>query len=57
MAEAWERLIEGNFTQNDMRLLEHEFFELRFEQWFRTDLDTAHRIADKHKKWDPKKLK
>ncbi|MHC5216544.1 pre-toxin TG domain-containing protein [Enterococcus sp. LJL128] len=42
MADAWERLIKGEFTQNDLVLLEHEYFESRFESLFKTNYRKAH---------------
>jgi len=41
MAEAWERLKNGTFTPNDVKLLEHEYFESKFERLFKTDYRTA----------------
>lgn len=42
IAVAWDRMYVGDFIQNDIRLLEHEYFESKFEGIFKTDLDTAH---------------
>lgn len=42
IADAWERLQRGEHTAEDLRLLEHEYFESRFEGIFRTDYRTAH---------------
>ena len=45
IANAWQRLREGSYTQNDLALLEHELFEARFEGIFRTSYRTAHDAA------------
>ena len=42
IADAWLRLQKGNHTDQDLMLLEHEYFEARFEGIFRTDYRTAH---------------
>jgi len=42
IAEAWYRLINNQFDSNDLKLLEHEYFESRFEGLFKTDYRTAH---------------
>lgn len=42
IAEAWERLRQGRYNNNDIRLLEHELFESKFEGIFKTDYGTAH---------------
>jgi len=42
IAEAWYRLINNQFDSNDLKLLEHEYFESRFESLFKTDYRTAH---------------
>ncbi|WP_188778265.1 pre-toxin TG domain-containing protein [Paenibacillus hunanensis] len=42
MAQAWIRLQKGTYTTEDIRLLNHEFFESRFEGIFKTDYGTAH---------------
>ncbi|MCC5606479.1 hypothetical protein LC612_06665 [Nostoc sp. CHAB 5834] len=36
IADAWIRLQRGNFNPEDLRLLEHEYFESRFEGIFHT---------------------
>ena len=42
MHNAWQRMIDGEHTPSDVKLLEHEYFESRFERIFRTDYRTAH---------------
>ena len=42
MADAWKRLTEGKYNQKDLNLLNHEYFESRFESFFKTDYRTAH---------------
>jgi hypothetical protein len=42
IAAAWERLTAGDFIENDIQLLEHEYFESRFEKIFKTNYDVAH---------------
>ena len=54
VADAWRRLRTGNFHQQDLNLLYHEYFESKFERIFKTDYITAHNAAwDKGRKWDP----
>ena len=42
IADAWERLYNGNFNQNDLDLLNHEYYEQKFEGFFGTDYRAAH---------------
>lgn len=42
IADAWERLRRGDYTHEDLRLLDHEYFESKFERIFKTDYRTAH---------------
>ena len=42
IADAWERLRKGNYNQNDLDLLNHEYYEHRFEKFFDTDYANAH---------------
>ncbi|MGC2310068.1 MAG: hypothetical protein WA432_00400 [Candidatus Babeliaceae bacterium] len=49
IAETWDRLYKGDFIKNDIQLLEHEYFESRFEKLFKTDLRTAHDATQKKK--------
>lgn len=42
MASAWDRLYKGDFIQNDLQLLEHEYFESKFEKLFKVDSGLAH---------------
>ena len=54
IADAWNRLQQGNFVKQDLELLQHEYFESRFEGIFKTDYITAHNAAvDSLRKWDP----
>ncbi|HLO89307.1 MAG TPA: hypothetical protein VK203_30465 [Nostocaceae cyanobacterium] len=54
IADAWIRLQQGNFTEEDLRLLEHEYFESRFERIFRTNYSTAHKAAlSSGRVWNP----
>jgi len=45
IADAWKRLQEENYTQNDWDLLNHEYYEHQFEEYFKTDYSTAHNKA------------
>ena len=56
IADAWERLYNGNFNQNDLDLLNHEYYEQKFEGFFGTDYRAAHdrtletgRVRDQYK--------
>ncbi|WP_289396095.1 hypothetical protein [Bacillus sp. DX1.1] len=42
IAQAWERLMNGNYVDSDIQLLNHEIFESKFEGIFKTDYRTAH---------------
>ena len=42
IADAWARLRRGEHNEEDLRLLDHEYFESRFEGIFHTDARTAH---------------
>jgi hypothetical protein len=54
IADAWFRLKEGNFVEQDINLLQHEYYESRFEGIFKTDYITAHNAAnDSGRKWEP----
>lgn len=54
IADAWLRLQKGNHTDQDLKLLEHEYFEARFEGIFRTDYRTAHNATIKSgRTWTP----
>lgn len=56
IADAWNRLIDGNYIKNDLDLLEHEYYEHRFEEFFKTDYGTAHnRTVETGRIWDPYK--
>lgn len=45
MAIAWERLQTSKFKPSDIDLLNHEYFESKFEKLFRVDYSTAHKKA------------
>jgi hypothetical protein len=54
IADAWERLRRGEHNEEDLRLLEHEYFESRFEGIFRTDARTAHEATIRSgRTWNP----
>ncbi|RCJ34722.1 hypothetical protein A6770_16790 [Nostoc minutum NIES-26] len=54
IADAWIRLQQGNFNHEDLRLLEHEYFESRFEGIFHTDYRTAHEATEgSGRVWSP----
>ena len=45
IVNAWRRLQEGVHNANDVRLMNHELFESRFERMFRVNYRTAHDAA------------
>ena len=54
ISDAWIPLQNGNFVEQDIQLLHHEYFESRFEGIFKTDYTTAHRAANNSgRTWDP----
>lgn len=54
IADAWIRLQQGDFIPEDLRLLEHEYFESRFEGIFHTDYRTAHEATERSGRlWSP----
>lgn len=54
LADAWFRLQKGDYKTEDIRLLEHEYFESRFEGIFKTDYRTAHNATIKSgRTWNP----
>jgi len=54
IADSWMRLQQGNFNQEDLRLLEHEYFESRFEGIFHTNYRTAHEATEySGRVWSP----
>ena len=56
IADAWERLRKGNYNQNDLDLLNHEYYEHRFEKFFDTDYANAHaKTVESGRVWDPDK--
>ena len=56
IADAWERLRKGNYNQDDLDLLNHEYYEHRFEKFFDTDYANAHaKTGESGRVWDPDK--
>ena len=56
IADAWYRLTNGTFNQNDIDLLNHEYFESKFESFYKTDYRTAHsKTEESGRIWDPYK--
>lgn len=54
ISDAWKRLQDGNYTQSDLDLLNHEYYEHRFEEYFGTDYDVAHnRTVETGRTWEP----
>ncbi|WP_017651873.1 hypothetical protein [Fortiea contorta] len=54
IADAWVRLQQSNFEPEDLRLLEHEYFESRFEGIFQTNYRTAHKATESSGRlWNP----
>lgn len=54
IADAWKRLQTGKHTQEDLRLMHHEYFESRFEGIFNTDYRTAHDATNRSgRTWNP----
>ncbi len=47
IADAWFRLQQGDFNDEDLRLLAHEYFESRFEGIFHTNYRTAHEATER----------
>jgi DNA polymerase sigma len=48
IADAWERLKNGNYTSDDIRFLQHEIAERWFEEHVADSYDAAHEAAKKH---------
>ena len=56
IADAWYRLTNEDHTQNDIDLLNHEYFESKFESFYRTDYGVAHKKTEESRRiWDPYK--
>lgn len=49
IAAAWDRLYRGDFIKNDIKLLEHEYFESRFERKYNVKNSIAHESTQKPK--------
>jgi hypothetical protein len=47
IVNAWQRLQEGTHTPRDVKLLEHELFEAKFEGIFQTDYRVAHEATNR----------
>ncbi|HEV2614176.1 MAG TPA: hypothetical protein VGV92_05655 [Gammaproteobacteria bacterium] len=57
ISDAWNRLQSSHFGQEDLNLLEHEYFEARFEGIFKTDYLTAHNAAiESGRVWEPERI-
>ena len=53
IADAWYRLTNGTYNQNDIDLLNHEYFESKFESFYKTDYRTAHNKTEESGRiWD-----
>ncbi|MBD3231114.1 hypothetical protein GF322_00470 [Candidatus Dependentiae bacterium] len=46
IASAWDRLIKGDFIPNDIKLLEHEYFESKIEKIFKLNYRKAHELTE-----------
>ncbi len=56
IADAWYRLKNGTYNLNDINLLNHEYFESKFESSYKTDYRTAHgKTEESGRIWDPNK--
>ena len=56
IADAWYRLTNGTYNQNDIDLLNHEYFESKFESFYKTDYRTAYNKTEESGRiWDPYK--
>lgn len=54
IAQVWNRLERGTYNENDIRLLNHELFESKFEGIFKTDYETAHDATIRSgREWKP----
>jgi hypothetical protein len=54
IADSWFRLQKGDYNDQDLKLLDHEYFEARFEGIFKTDYRTAHNATIKSGRlWNP----
>lgn len=52
MAIAWQRLINGEYEERDILLLNHELLESKVEKAYNLTYREAHNIADKQYPWD-----
>jgi hypothetical protein len=54
IVNAWDRLTTGDWVKSDLRLLQHERFESKFEAIYKTDYRTAHDAAIRSgRTWTP----
>ncbi|EAM1086492.1 RHS repeat-associated core domain-containing protein [Salmonella enterica] len=54
IADAWRRLQQGNHTEMDIKLLNHEYFESKFEKIFKTNYKTSHtKTVESGRDWNP----
>jgi hypothetical protein len=57
IADAWRRLQTGKYVEEDLNLLQHEYFESKFESLYSTDYITAHKAAESTgRKWQPENV-
>lgn len=56
-ALAWQRLMEGNATDNDILFLRYELEELRYIQKHKCDYETAHTYANRRFNWEEEIIK
>ncbi|MGB8367277.1 MAG: hypothetical protein WCD44_02865 [Candidatus Babeliales bacterium] len=52
IADAWQRLNDGNFAQKDLLLLQHEYAESLLMKGVNLDYDTAHKVTNYFYNWD-----
>jgi hypothetical protein len=51
-SQAWQRLIDGNYTDNDMLLLNHELEEINYMHENNAAYETAHKYANQKYNWE-----
>ena len=57
IADAWRRLKTSTLHPEDLKLLQHEYFESRFERMFSTDYRLAHSAAIRSERdWFPERV-
>ena len=57
IAQAWQRLEQGQGTEADILLLRHEFYELTIMREHGYSYDVAHPIANKKHPWHDEQVK